>query len=630
MNLHSLEDEAFLTRLTALIEANLNDENFGVSELAQQMGISRSRLYVRVKSITNKSVSLFIREIRLKMAIKLLQQSSFTISEIAYRVGFNSPTYFNQCFHKQFGFPPGEYKKQNLTTSKLEKEGESNKTGKRKRLQKKVTAGIAGAMILVLISYFLYQGQIANYNDPLIEKSIIVLPFKNLSDDKNNQYFVDGIAEDILIHLSKITDLRVLSRTSAEQFRESLLSSTDIALQMNVNYILEGSIRKHNDDVRISIQLIDAQNNKHIWSGSYDRQMADIFVVQSDIAQNVANKLEAVLLPEKINQMNKMRPKNTKAYDYYLMGRYLLDKRDSASLLKSVEYFNKAIEIDSEYSFAYAGLADSYYALAFTGNIDRKQGYDQAYKMAEKVLEIDDNIPEAYAVKGIVNYFGYWNWEAARPFFKRALEIDSNCMTAHLYYSSFLDIVGENDKALIHANKANALEPYFYLPVTMKAIILRNDKKFTESIETFRKGQELGQAFWLDEDILHNYLDLKNETAAVKTLREIFSVRPNYNKYLNQFSSVHKSSGINGLLELYLEAIDREENERLFLQAALCARLGRKSQALDYLEKACREGVRDVPRIIRRPEYESLHSMARFQSLIDTMNLRPYFSERSE
>ena len=155
---------------------------------------------------------------------------------------------------------------------------------------------------MVLVAYLFYN--VFLIKSP-VEKSVIVIPFKNLSDDNNNQYFVDGITEDILNHLTKISDLKVLSRTSTEQFRESSLSSPEIAKQMNVNYILEGSIRRQGDNVRISVQLIDAKNDRHVWSENYDRQMADVFAIQSDIAKKVAGELQAMLSPQELSQIEK-------------------------------------------------------------------------------------------------------------------------------------------------------------------------------------------------------------------------------------------------------------------------------------------------------------------------------------
>ena len=234
-------------------------------------------------------------------------------------------------------------------------------------------------------------------------------------------------------------------------------------------------MRRQGDNVRISVQLIDARKDHHLWSENYDRQLADIFIIQSDIAKNVAKQLQSILSPEEIKHIEKLHPKNAEAYDKYLMGQYLCLKRDSLSIRKGIEYFEQAIEIDSTYTLAYSGLADGYYALAFTGNIERSTGYDRAYKMAEKALEMDSTLAEAYAVLGIVNYFGYWKWEEARKLLEKAIEVDSNCMVAHLYYCSFLDIVGEPENALKQVNKAIELEPLYHMPFQMKGIIYRDE-----------------------------------------------------------------------------------------------------------------------------------------------------------
>jgi tetratricopeptide (TPR) repeat protein len=354
--------------------------------------------------------------------------------------------------------------------------------------------------------------------------------------------------------------------------------------------------------------------------------MQDIFKTQLDIAQNVADQLHLILSPEKIEQIEKLQPKNPEAYNNYLLGQYFCLKRDSLSIQKGIGYFKKAIEIDSNYTLAYSGLANGFYALAFTGNIEIYTGYATAYKMAEQALKMDSTLAEAYAVLGVVNYFGYWNWEKARILLEKALEVDSNCMVAHLYHCSFLDIVGEPEKALYHANKAIELEPYFHMPYHMKGLICRNNDKYAESTAAIMRSHELNPEYWDKHLILSNYLYLNDEMSAVKFLSELFSVETGFQKYENSIYPAYEASGINGVLTLYREAmLEQEVFNPIFLTPILNIRLGMNDKALTLLEIACRERRADIPRMIRYPEFENLHSNPRFQAMVDTMNLRPYF-----
>jgi len=630
MNSNSGNDKAFLDRLTSAVEANLGDENFGVKQLADKMQMNRSSVHRKLKLVTKKSVSEFIRELRLQKAKELLEQGTVNVSEVSYQVGFNSPSYFGRCFHDHFGYPPGEAKNH----VKADSESAWLTTGSNSIEKRKQLPILFITVISVVVLFGIYLGITALFRYSSLkntignsEKSVIVLPFKNLSSDESTQYFADGITEDILNQLAKISDLKVLSRTTSERFRESSLSSPEIARKVNANYLLEGSVRRQDDEVRISVQLIDAREDQHLWSENYDRQLADIFVIQSDIAKNVAKQLQSILSPEEIEQIEKRHPKNTEAYDKYLMGQYLCLKRDSLSIRKGIEYFEQALEIDSTYTLAYSGLADGYYALSFTGNIARNSGYDKAYKMAEKALEIDPTLAEAYAVLGVVSYFGYWKWEEARTFFEKAIEVDSNCMVAHLYYCSFLDIVGEGDKALEEASKAIELEPYYHMTFRMKGTILCNEKKYKESTEALKRSYELNnESYYNFSRIFLNDLALNDEASALETLRELFSVHPGYKQYKNDIKPTYESSGINGVLQLLLNARFKLGNEDdHFLIPIIYTKLGMHNEALTYLEKACANKDRDIPRMIRKPEFEILYPDHSFQALVDTMNLRPYF-----
>jgi len=626
-------DQNFIKRLSELVEANVSDEKFGVSELASEMGMSRSTIHRRLKAISNQSVSRFIRTIRLKKAKEMLIYTDFSASEVAYKVGFSSPTYFNHCYHKHFGYPPGETKKHNLAGTNSVNQSKLQPPSKNKSgivRNKKLLFTISATILLLLVSYlffdmFLIKSPTRNANSH-VEKSIIVLPFKNLSPDDNNQYFVEGISEDILNQLTKISGLTVVARTAAEQFRESSLSLPEIAGKTNVNFILKGSIRRQDENVRIGVQLIDAKNGRYLWSENYDRQLADIFAIQSDIAKNVASKLQVVLSHEGLKQIDKQHTVNPEAYDYYLMGRYFWNFRTKISLQKSTEYFEKAIETDSIYALAYAGLADSYYARTFRGWIPLETGYRNAYEMAERALEIDKNLPEAYAVMGIVSYYGYWEWEKARGLFEHALEIDSNCMVALLYYANLLSILGENEKARELLNRAIELEPFFSILYNMSGTIYRDDRKYKESIRAYQRGLEINP----DYGILFlkkkkNYLKLGDEESAVINLQKYFDFDPKFKEYQKEAMDIYKNSGIDGLITMMLGIYLVETEKDYFMLARLYALLGQKEEVLFCLDKMVNKNIKGVPRIIRNPEYDLLHSDPRFLALVDRMRLMPYF-----
>ena len=295
-------DRELIKRLTEIVHANLGNEQFGVEAFAGKAGLSRSYLHRRLNAIGHKSISNFIRTVRLERALSLLQEGESPVSEIAYRVGFGSPTYFNHCFHEHFGFPPGEVKKRGLIITE-QVSGPDNLNvhagqPRHKASHKKLIIISSGVLALVLIS-FLFRGvlisEIHSEKGSTAEKSILVLPFKNFTGNPANQYFADGMTEEILNSLFQISDLRVISRTTSDHFRETDLTASGIAGEVNARHVLEGSIRQEGDKMRISIQLIDAYRDLHIWSGNFDRELKNILGTQGEIAMQVAKILDGVI-----------------------------------------------------------------------------------------------------------------------------------------------------------------------------------------------------------------------------------------------------------------------------------------------------------------------------------------------
>ena len=368
-------DQVFLHRLTEIIEANLHDEKFGVTELSRAMGMSRSGIHRKIKVITNKPLNQLIREYRLHKAIEMLRNQEATVAEIAYRVGFGSPAYFTKCFHDYYGYPPGEVKKKVISADGEAIEPDEVSGVELKRswddLNETPVSGIklsrnmvillsVVAIIICTLAWFLYNHFITGQNhfvaSDLKEKdlSIVVLPFKNLSDDPNNQYFADGIMEDILNHLYRISDLRVISRTTSEHFRGTSLTVQEIARKVNPAIYLKAACDGMAIKSRISVQLIDANRDQHLWSANFDRELTDLIGVQGDIALQVAHKLKAIISDNEIRQIEEIPTQNHQAYDFYLKGRFLLNKANNEQrvdisregLMSSIQYFEKAVAFD--------------------------------------------------------------------------------------------------------------------------------------------------------------------------------------------------------------------------------------------------------------------------------------------
>ncbi len=404
MDIEYSMDQVFIKKVTDILEINLANEQFGVKELTREMGISRSKLHRKLNALIQKSTNQFIREYRLEKAMEMLKNDVATASEIAYRVGFNSPTYFNTCFHQYYGFPPGEVKFRDIKTSDQDDLSFiPNKTIKPERktsVQKLALVSFLVIVLISVISYFIYSYATNHALTKTTEvtinnKSIAILPCKNLSDDKQNEYFADGVMGSIQNHLNKITDLKVISGTTMEKYRETTKTAPEIAEELNIFYLLEASVQRYGDKIRIITKLIDANNDLQIWSDTYDRDLVNIFAIQSEISKQIAIELKTTISPLEIEQIEKIPTKDIEAYDYYLKGLVYLNRSIEGNDFKyAFRMFEKAVEIDPEYTLAWVGLASSS-RLLYWFNIIRTANHVQQTKLfLDKSIALDPNLME--------------------------------------------------------------------------------------------------------------------------------------------------------------------------------------------------------------------------------------------
>ena len=379
-NTPNIEPE-FIKRAEAIILENLSNEQFGVSELADAMNMSRSNLLRKIKKQTEHSASQFIRQVRLQKGMGLLQETSLTVSEISYQVGFGSTSYFIKCFREQYGYPPGEVGKGSLEEDMEQEDVSPNFF---KQYQWQILTAVS--LIVIVSSLFLFSKKDAESVVEL-EKTIAVLTFKNESSDSTNLYFVNGLMESALGNLQKIEDLRVISRTSVEKYRNTEKGIAEIAEELNVNYLVEGSGQRVGNQVLLSIQLIEASSDRPIWGEQYSREVGDIFALQNEVAQKIAAAIEAVVTPAELEQIEKRPTENLVAYDYYLqaLGQYYAETKEGWE--KAIPLFEKAIENDPQFALAFAYISISYYQLDKVQN--QKQYMQQINSYADKALLYD-------------------------------------------------------------------------------------------------------------------------------------------------------------------------------------------------------------------------------------------------
>lgn len=491
----------------------------------------------------------------------------------------------------------------------------------------KTIIAIASASLLVLLvaGYFFLPKMLKS--SEAVEKSVAVLPFTNLSNDPEQEYFSDGIVEAILNHLFKVGELKVISGTSTKRYKNTVLSIKEIARQLGVSSILEGSVQKIGSSVRITVQLIDAKTDSHLWSETYDENLSDIFSIQTEVAQNVARELKATLSANEREQIEKNPTNNPEAYNLYLQGRFFWNSRTKEGLDRSAEYFKKAIDTDPNYALAYAGLADAYFIQAYWGWIPWVEGTDKSRESVLRALDIDKNLAEAHTVLGALLNYRDWNWEEARKELQLAVELNPNFVTAHHYYSELLCILDENDAARKQMNIALQLDPFLPVLHALSSGYFYNEGKLNEALDECQKLKELdpdyGNRSLFYREFKIFYIQ-KEDLKALEALQKVLYLDTLNAPISNPLREVYEKSGINGLCNWLIESELKKSNPDLVKVAISYAFLGRNKEALSWLEKASEDSVVDLSFINSNPDFDGLRSEPEFQAIIKKMGLEDY------
>ena len=456
-------------------------------------------------------------------------------------------------------------------------------------------------------------------DEPSLEKRrIAVMPFANISPDPRDNYFADGMTEELISTLSKIGELRVISRTSMMRFKDTSKSINEIARELRAGSILEGSVRRASDDLRITTQLIDPGSDEHLWSQDYDRKLENIFAVQKEIAQSVAEALKVRLLSSEKKDIEKKATENTEAYKLYLKGRYYWNERTRDDNDKAVRCFAEAIKLDPKYALAYAGLADCYVASADYGWLSPKEAFPKGKEYALKAVEIDPRLAEAHTSLG--QFYDYeWIWREAEQEYKKAIELRPGYATAHQWYGLFLWFAGRYDEAKARTDRASELDPLSRVIGTNLGIELLALGKREQAIEEFKKVVELNPDFPRGHSYLSlTYLmDSRFQDAILEAERASgLSRRDLTLKALLGF--VYGMSGRKDLANKILDELKAaEKNEyvpRVWM-ATLLFSLERSEEAFEYLGKALEERSNLLFYFRNSPWFEKFRADPRWTSL---------------
>jgi adenylate cyclase len=510
------------------------------------------------------------------------------------------------------------------------------KQSARRRLKRTFIAGaiVAGIAVAFLVFRMVgtdrravrsEEGRRSAASLPIPEKSIAVLPFVDLSQAKDQEYFCDGISEEILDALAKVEGLRVVARTSSFAFKGKNADVSEIAQKLNVGNVLEGSLRREGNRVRVAVQLVNARDGFHMWSQTFEHELQGVFAVQDEITRAVVDALKiklAVALPAH-------KKPNTEAYDLYLKGRYFLNRKNEADARRAIDYFQQALAKDPNDAPAYAGLADSYSSFAFPlGVVTPREAMPKAKEAAQRALAIDNALGEAHTSLAYIAFFYDWDWAAAERGFKRALELNPNNADTHHWYSHFLMGQGRIEESLIQSKRALELSPFDILFNIHLGWHYLNARQYDQALDQIEKTIEMDKNFAQTYPWLGLILEQKGRYA------EAITAFQNAIKLFPGGSSIVEAE----LAHAYAVSGDREKAQKIIAElqelakkqyvssfqiAAIYAGLGEKDQAFTWLEKAFKERADGLVNLNAEQRFDNLRSDPRFQDLARRIGLIP-------
>jgi TolB-like protein len=455
--------------------------------------------------------------------------------------------------------------------------------------------------------------------------SLAVLAFTNMSADKENEYFCDGLSEELINALSHIQELRVVARTSAFAFKGKEIDIREIGEKLNVGTVLEGSVRKSGQRLRITAQLVNVEDGYHVWSGQFDREMKDIFDIQEEISLTIVDHLKVKLLKGEKEKILKRPTEDHEAYDCYLRGRYFWYRRYEGGLQKGLQFFQQAIEKDPGYALPHVGIADTFGLLGCYSYMPPHQAYPRAKAAAKKALEIDPEMAEVYPSLGWIAMFYDWDWPAAEKHFLKAIQMKPDYPPAHMWCGNLLFSTGRFDESVREMREAEELEPLELAHPTHVGWALNFARRFDESIEELREVIASDPGFslpylWLSA----NFLAKKMWGEAIPASQKFVELTAGSVMGLSILGSAYGSAGMKDEAFKILERLDGLSKDRYvgsLWRAGVWLGLGEKDRALENLEKAYLERESTMAFLRVWPLLDSLRSEPRFQALLKKMNL---------
>ncbi len=455
----------------------------------------------------------------------------------------------------------------------------------------------------------------------------MVLPLENISGNSSEEYFADGMTDALIGDLAKISGLQVISRTSSMHYKGTKKSLPEIAREIDVDAIIEGTVQRSGDRVVVRAQLIHAPTDRHLWVNTYTRDLRDVLDLQSEIAQAVAQEVRIQMTPDEQARLTSRRAVRPKAYDAYLQGRYLYwNKRTEENLNKAIALFQSAIQEDESYAPPYVGLADCYNALGAVqvGALPPLEARRRAEEAATKALQLDSGLSEAYSALGYVKHFN-WGWTAAEQNHRRAIQLNPSYANAHNFYASYLMSRGRIDESILESNLARELDPYSLSISAQRGFLLENARRYDEAIEQLLAVIAMDpthyQAYWI---LGHTYAANNQFDKAIAASEKAVELSERAPGALGILGLVYGLAGRKAEAKRILNELLELNKSRYVTPAALVnvyVGLGDKEQTFVWLEKAYQERSNFVAYLKVFPLLDPLRSDKRFDDLVRRVGL---------
>jgi TolB-like protein/DNA-binding winged helix-turn-helix (wHTH) protein/Tfp pilus assembly protein PilF len=454
-------------------------------------------------------------------------------------------------------------------------------------------------------------------------RSIVVLPLENLSADPNQEYFVDGMTDALITALAQVSSLRVISRTSAMHYKGSHQALPTIARELNVDAVVEGTVMRSGDRVRITAQLLDARTDRHLWARAYDREVSEIMSLQQDVADNIFQEIQAKLTPEENLRASRKRQVDPEAYDDYLRGLYFWHKFTAAGMTRAAEYFEKSVQKDPSYALGYAWLANAYGMLAeFVG--PPSDFMPKSKEATEKAVQLDDNLAEAHDSLANIKYYYDRDWAGADREFQRALQLNPGNALIHGGYARYLDAMGRFEEASRQHEITRELDPLILIGFYIRGDHFLFLRQYDKAIAEFRAALDLDHNFFIaHKGLAKAYKSKGMEKESISEWEQV-DVLEGESDQAEATKIAYARGGYKGVLKAWLKAVEHQRAAGGYIdyskEASIQAQLGNKDLALQALEKAFAEGE-DMTFLNVEPEWDPIRSDPRFQDILRRVGL---------